>query len=191
MASKTILITGCSAGGIGSALAESFQKRGLHVFATARSLGKMSHLEKLSNMTLLPLDATSQSSVQSAVESVKAATGGTLDYLVNNAGQGMIMPTLDVDIEAAKAMYDINVWGFLRVTQAFVPLLVATKGTLVNISSIAIGLHTPWMGMCFFPRHLIPIFLSYRSWENLHYLSDYEDFRAKQVSTPVPNVPCT
>lgn len=146
MALKSVLITGCSAGGIGSALVEAFQKRNLHVFATARDPSKMSHLDKISNVTLLQLDATSTASVKAAVESVRAQTGGTLDYLVNNAGQMIIMPTLDCDIETAKGMYDINVWGMVRVTQEFAPLLIAAKGTLVSISSISTSLTTPWMG---------------------------------------------
>ncbi|KAK3178818.1 hypothetical protein OEA41_000955 [Lepraria neglecta] len=109
MALKSVLITGCSAGGIGSALAEAFQRRDMHVFATARDPSKMSHLGKLPNVTLLTLDPTSTASVEASVERIKAETSGTLDYLVNNAGQTIIMPTLDFDIENAKSMYDINV----------------------------------------------------------------------------------
>lgn len=146
MSLKSVLITGCSSGGIGSALAAAFQKRNLHVFATARNPSKMSHLEKMPNITVLTLDPTSESSVNAAVESVKATTGGTLDYLVNNAGQTIIMPTLDFDVEIAKSMYDINVWGMYRVTQAFAPLVIESKGTIVNISSISTVVHTPWMG---------------------------------------------
>ena len=146
MTLKSVLITGCSAGGIGFALVEAFQKRNLHVFATARDPSKMSQLDKIPNVTLLSLDPTSPASVQTAVETVRAQTGGTLDYLVNNAGQTTIMPTLDFDIETAKEMYDINVWGMVRVTQEFAPLLVAAKGTLVSIGSISTSVITPWMG---------------------------------------------
>ena len=150
MSAKTVLITGCSAGGIGSALAEAFQKHGIHVFATARDLSKMSHLQTLSHVTMLKLDPTSGPSVQAAVEDVKRQTGGTLDFLVNNAGQTIIMPTLDFDIDTAKSMYEINVWGMVRVTQAFAPLVIAAKGAIINISSIAPCVHTPWMGkLCF------------------------------------------
>ena len=106
----------------------------------------MSQLEKTPHVTLLSLDPTSIDSVQTAVESVRAQTGGTLDYLVNNAGQTIVMPTLDLDIETARKMYDINVWGMVRVTQEFAPLLIAAKGTLVSISSIATSVITPWMG---------------------------------------------
>jgi NADP-dependent 3-hydroxy acid dehydrogenase YdfG len=59
---KTVLITGCSVGGIGSALALEFHRRGLHVFATARSLDKLAHLANLDCVTLLQLDVTSQAS---------------------------------------------------------------------------------------------------------------------------------
>lgn len=146
MALKSVLITGCSAGGIGFALAEAFQKRNLRVFATARDVSKMSQLENLPNVTLLTLDPTSEGSVRAAFEIVKVQTGGTLDYLVNNAGQTIIMPTLDFDIETAKKMYEINVWGMLRVTQIFAPCVIAARGSIVNISSIAPFVNTPWMG---------------------------------------------
>jgi NADP-dependent 3-hydroxy acid dehydrogenase YdfG len=145
MAVKTVLITGCSAGGIGSALAESFEKRGIHVFATARTLSKMSHLENRPNVTLLELDVTSPSSIAAALEFVKTKTG-TLDYLVNNSGQAMVMPVLDTNLEEAKKMFDVNLWGVFAMTQAFAPLVIASKGSLVNICSIAGYLNSPWMG---------------------------------------------
>lgn len=109
---KSVLITGCSAGGIGSALLESFQERNLQVFATARSLSKMSHLSKLPNVILLTLDVTSPSDITTAVEYVKSKTAGSLDYIVNNSGVSYICPTLDVDIIDAKAMFDVNFWGY-------------------------------------------------------------------------------
>ena len=147
MAPKTVLITGCSAGGIGHGLAAEFARRGLHVFATARDLSKMTDLEKKANITLLSLDVTSSSSIADAVASVKSKTGGTLDYLVNNSGALYVMPILDVNIEKAKAMFDVNVWGVIAVAQAFAPLLIAAQGMVVNISSVTALLRTPWMGL--------------------------------------------
>ena len=144
MALKTVLITGYSAGGIGSVLAEAFQKSKLRVFTTARYASKMSHLEKLSNVTLITLDPTSEPSVNAAVESAKTQTSGTLDYLVNNAGQTIIMPTLDFDIETAKSMYDI-----MCVMQKFAPLVTIAKDALVNVCSISTSVNTPWMGVSF------------------------------------------
>lgn len=97
----------------------------------------MSQLQNLPNVMLLTLDPTSEISVRAALETLEAQTGGTLDYLVNNAAQTIIMPTPDFDIETAKKMYEINVWGMLRVTQMFAPCVIAAKGTIVNVSSIA------------------------------------------------------
>ncbi|KAL9116371.1 MAG: hypothetical protein Q9187_007106 [Circinaria calcarea] len=57
------------------------------------------------------------------------------------------MPTLDFDIETAKSMFDINVWGMMRVTQAFAPLVIAAKGTVANISSIGTAVPSPWLGV--------------------------------------------
>ena len=104
------------------------------------------------DVTILPLSPTSVVSVEAAVDKVKAITGGKLDYLVNNVGQMLVMPTLDFDIETAKQMYDINVWGTLRVIQACVDLAIAVKGTVVNICSISTSVNTPWMGMWAFRK---------------------------------------
>jgi 1-acylglycerone phosphate reductase len=143
---KSVLITGCSTGGIGHALALEFHQRGLHVFATARNLSKMSSLASLPHMTLLSLDVTSTSSITAAVKAVHDHTNGKLDYLVNNSGAQYVMPILDADIEKAKQMYDVNVWGIVAVTQAFAQMLVKARGCVVNISSIAGCLYPPWMG---------------------------------------------
>ena len=141
---KSVLVTGCSEGGIGYALVEAFQKRGLRVFATARNPLKMQALSALSNVILLQLDPTSPESVKAAVENVRD-TMVTLDYLVNNAGQGITMPTLDVDIGKAKELFDINLWGALRVMQAFAPLVIAAKGTIISNCSIVTSLNGPWI----------------------------------------------
>jgi hypothetical protein len=84
---KTVLLTGCSHGGIGSSLALAFHKHNFTVFATARSLYKISHLKGFS-LTVFELDTTDPVSIKNAVEAVKTATGGTLDILINNAGAG-------------------------------------------------------------------------------------------------------
>lgn len=144
---KTILITGCSDGGIGGTLALRLADAGHRVFATARSVGKMSPaLREHDNVTTLPLDVTVDSSVESAAAAVKALGSG-LDILVNNAGATYAMPMLDVDISRAKQCMDINLWGTLRTVQAFSDMLIASRGRVVNLSSCAAPLYTPWIGM--------------------------------------------
>lgn len=149
---KTALVTGCSAGGIGAALALALSKRGLHVFATARNPAKIpAELSRLANnVTVLPLslDVTSAASVAAAVAAVEESGAGGLDMLVNNAGAGYAMPLLDVDIAAAQELYETNLWGVLRMVQGFAGLLIARRGHVVNISSVGSLLNTPWIGKC-------------------------------------------
>jgi NAD(P)-dependent dehydrogenase (short-subunit alcohol dehydrogenase family) len=70
-----------------------------------------------------------------------------LDILVNNAGVGYSMPVLDLDIGRAKALYDTNVWGPVRMVQSFSEPLIAKRGRVVNISSAGAWVNTPWIGM--------------------------------------------
>ena len=148
---KTILVTGCSSGGIGAAVALVLAKKGHHVFATARNLDKIpSELAESVHVTIIKLDVTSPESIASAVEKVGHVTRENdsygLDAIVNNAGVGYTTPLLDADIEQARMVYETNVFGSLRVVQAFAGLLIARKGRLVNICSVAAMLHAPWMG---------------------------------------------
>ena len=147
---KYALITGCSEGGIGSALALSFARSGYHVFATARTLSKIQHFKSVENATLLPLDVTSSGSIAACVAAVKDKTEGRgLAVLVNNSGRGYAGPLLDADLEEGKRMFDVNFWGVLAVTQGFADLLVKAKGTVVNISSIAASVYSPYRGESF------------------------------------------
>ncbi|KAI1277866.1 dehydrogenase with different specificitie [Xylaria sp. FL0933] len=146
MSPKTVLVTGCSAGGIGAAVAIALAQRGHHVFATARDVSKIpSSLSELENVTPLCLDVTSADSVAQAAQAV-ATSGRGLDVLLNNAGAGYAMPILDVDISKAQKLYDVNVWGPIRTVQAFADMLIASRGRIVNISSVGAVVNTPWIG---------------------------------------------
>lgn len=145
---ETVLITGCSDGGIGSALALVLQQRGLHVFATARDASKMSDLDGLPNVTMLTLDVVKTDDIKAAVELVTKQTGGTLNYLINNAGRNHFMPILDEDLDAVRNLFEINFYGPLAITQAFAPLLIKAKGMAVYVTSISGYINVPFMGMC-------------------------------------------
>ncbi|KAJ9603913.1 hypothetical protein H2200_011435 [Cladophialophora chaetospira] len=133
---KTVLITGCSAGGLGDGLAESFRDKGYHVFATARTPSKISKsLTEAPNVTILTLDVLSSEAIAAAVENVTKITGGKLDVLVNNSGTLMVMPGLDISIEEAKKTFDTNFWAYLAMIQAFAPLLIKVNGAIVNNTS--------------------------------------------------------
>ncbi|KAK8133588.1 short-chain dehydrogenase/reductase [Apiospora sp. TS-2023a] len=145
---KSVLITGCSAGGIGAGLAEAFEQRGYHVFATLRNLSKLpSNLAKKPNVTVLTLDVLSAESIAAAVASVSSATNGRLDVLVNNSGQNFVMPALDTDLDAGRRLFDVNFFAPLAVLQAFAPLLIKARGCVVNQSSAAGLMSMPFMSM--------------------------------------------
>ncbi|KAJ9609870.1 NADPH-dependent 1-acyl dihydroxyacetone phosphate reductase [Cladophialophora chaetospira] len=133
---KTVLITGCSPGGIGHALALSFRARGLRVLATARTTDKINDLAE-NGIETLPLEVDSDESIVSCSKSIEKLTGGRgLDFLVNNAGVSYVMPALDINIEDAKKIFDVNVFAIMRLCQVFAPMLIAARGTIVMIGSL-------------------------------------------------------
>lgn len=134
---KTVLITGCSPGGIGYSLARTFHAHGLRVFATARSAGDLDSLSSL-GMETLSLTVDSESSILSCRDQVTALTGGRgLDFMVNNAGRSYTMPALDVDMDEIRATFETNVFSVMRLVQVFGPLLIEARGTIVMIGSVA------------------------------------------------------
>lgn len=143
---KTVLITGCSAGGIGAALADAFHQKGYHVFATARTPSKIPEtLSRSPNVTVITLDVLSSVSIADAVVSV----GSKLDVLVNNSGGGYTIPALDTSIEEGKKLFDLNYWAPLAMLQAFAPLLINAKGCIVNNTSANAYLPMPLMSKSF------------------------------------------
>lgn len=136
-AKKSVLITGCSAGGMGEALALEHHSRGYRVFATSRTLASMESLAA-QGIETLALDVTLSESIREVKEEISKRTGGQLHFLVNNAGAAGPIPVTDIDMSSARKMYDVNVFGVIEVTHAFIPLLVATKDAcIVNIASLA------------------------------------------------------
>ncbi|KAJ5165585.1 Short-chain dehydrogenase/reductase SDR [Penicillium coprophilum] len=128
---RKVLITGCSDGGLGAALAIAFHEAGLQVYATARNPSKMTEMTA-QGITTLCLDVQSDSSIAECLNNVPE-----LDILVNNAGGGYGMPVSDLSIPEAKKIFELNVWSPLAVTQAFLPLLLKSKGMIVNNTSAA------------------------------------------------------
>jgi NAD(P)-dependent dehydrogenase (short-subunit alcohol dehydrogenase family) len=142
---KSILITGCSAEGIGASIALALAQRSHRVFATARDPTKIPDaLRNLPNVTILSLDVTDGASVTAAATAV-VASGHGLDVLVNNAGVEYVQPVLDMDIDVAERLMKTNLWGPVRMIQAFANPLIASRGRIVNISSSASVINSPWV----------------------------------------------
>lgn len=133
---RTILITGCSDGSLGAGLALAFHNAGWRVFASARNTSKLQEVTK-AGIETIQLDVLSQESIDSSVAKVAELTGGSLDALLNNAGAGYNMPVTDLDIDKAKELFELNVWSVIRMSRAFIPLLMkAPNALLINNTSV-------------------------------------------------------
>ncbi|KAJ0096339.1 hypothetical protein Patl1_27354 [Pistacia atlantica] len=139
-----VLITGCSKGGIGHALALEFASRRCHVVATSRSKKTMKDLENDSRFFLHELDVVADESVKNCVENV-IEKFGRIDILVNNAGVQCVGPLAELPLSAVEETFNTNVYGALRMIQAVVPHMAARKkGKIVNTGSISVAIPTPW-----------------------------------------------
>ncbi|KAJ1382749.1 Short-chain dehydrogenase/reductase SDR [Sesbania bispinosa] len=141
-----VLITGCTTGGIGHALARAFAANKCKVVATSRSLSKMADLEHDPRFFLQELDVQSDESVQRVLNTVLNKYG-RIDVLVNNAGVQCVGPLAEVPLSAIQNTFDINVFGSLRMVQAVVPHMATRKqGKIVNIGSVSALASGPWSG---------------------------------------------
>ncbi|KAI1433467.1 NAD(P)-binding protein [Xylaria sp. CBS 124048] len=133
---KTVLITGCTPGGIGHSLCLEYQRKGLHVIATARRPEVIADLAGL-GMSTLALDVTDAESIKKCHEEVAEITGGKLDILVNNAGRTHTHPALDISLPDVRQTFETNVFSIMAMVQAFIDQLIAAKGLIINISSVS------------------------------------------------------
>ncbi|KAL2074711.1 hypothetical protein VTL71DRAFT_8490 [Oculimacula yallundae] len=122
-APRTVLITGCSDGSLGAALALAFHSSGWTVFASGRSLSKLA-TSRDAGIACIQLDVQSEESISNAMEDVKRRTGGSLDALVNNAGLGYSMSVTDTNLSELRKLFEVNVFSIISVTRSFLPLLL-------------------------------------------------------------------
>ncbi|OIW15099.1 hypothetical protein TanjilG_08586 [Lupinus angustifolius] len=141
-----VLITGCSHGGIGHALARAFAANNCAVVATSRSRLSMAEMEKDERLLLEELDVQSDESVREVIEHV-VEKFGRIDVLVNNAGVHCVGPLSEIPLSQIQNTFDTNVFGSLRMVQAVVPhMATRKKGKIVNIGSVAALASGPWSG---------------------------------------------
>lgn len=138
---KAVFITGCDTG-FGRELAERLDKMGYHVFAGclapdregARSL-KESTSERL---RIVPIDVTDDFQVEQAVKYVKDNIGDNeLWAVVNNAGVAVFCEIEWCSVQEFQKIMDVNVFGIVRVTKGFLPLLRQSEGRVINVASLA------------------------------------------------------
>lgn len=143
--SKTVLITGCSDNGLGSALAIAYQQTGKYkVIATARNLKKLGKATAAGCETI-QLDVLSEDSIHACVEEVRKRYG-KLDILVNNAGAMCALPILDVKLQDVRNVFELNVFTLITMTRAFLPVL-RHGGWIINNTSAAGMVPVPFQGV--------------------------------------------
>lgn len=132
---KSVLVTGATTG-IGRNLAETLARGGYHVYAGARKDKDIAELNEIDNITAVRLDVTKQDEIDAVVAMIRNKGTG-LYGLVNNAGVGGGGAVLETPVEDQTFVYRINVEGVYRVTKAFAPLIIESKGRISTTGSIA------------------------------------------------------
>lgn len=146
-----VLITGVSSG-IGRAAAELFVKRGCRVFGSVRTSATS---RPINGVELIRMDICDEASIHQGVEHV-IAEAGRIDVLVNSAGMTLLGATEETSIAEAQALFDTNVFGTLRVTQAALPHMRRQgAGRIVNVSSVLGFLPAPYMGLYSASKHAL------------------------------------
>lgn len=147
---RTALVTGAS-GGIGLATAHALRQAGYRVFGTSRSAGSSAG----SGITMLPCDVTDDASVAGVVKAVLAETG-RIDVLVNNAGFGVAGGAEESSDKQARTIFDVNLFGLIRVIRAVLPTMRAQKsGRIINISSVFGFMPSPYMALYAATKHAV------------------------------------
>lgn len=163
---KSAVVTGVSTG-IGRAIAQSLVNDGWRVFGSVRKEkdAEAARAALGENFTPLLFDVTDNEAIKAAATDVRGALNGrTLNGLVNNAGIAVAGPLRYLPVDDLRHQMEVNLFGALRVTQAFLPMLGADKeftgtpGRIVNMSSVAGKLASPIMGPYSMSKHALEAF---------------------------------
>lgn len=141
---KIALVTGASSG-IGRALAVELQQRGYRVYATARKTDDL-HALTVAGFQALQLDVNDQHAIVQVVQTI-TQRHNKLDVLINNAGFGAMGAVLDCSPAQLQLQFQTNVFSLVHVTRSLLPLLLQSRGTVVNIGSVSAEFVTPYAGI--------------------------------------------
>jgi NAD(P)-dependent dehydrogenase (short-subunit alcohol dehydrogenase family) len=145
---RSVLITGASRG-IGEATARRFEEDGWRVYGTARDA------ERVDVGVPMSLDVTDEEAVRETVETV-VDDAGRIDAVVNNAGNSLLGPVEETDVEEARGQFDVNVHGPHRLVRSVLPhMREQGDGTIVNVSSIAGRVASSGMGTYAASKHAL------------------------------------
>jgi NAD(P)-dependent dehydrogenase (short-subunit alcohol dehydrogenase family) len=152
---QVVLITGASAG-IGLATAKRLSAAGYRVFGTSRQ----PTADVVDGYEMLPLEVTSTESVQACVEQVLSRTGNRLDVLINNVGTGILGAAEESSIEQVQRLFDINLFGAMRMTHAVLPSMRDRRtGKILFLSSAGGIASVPFVGYYCATKHAMEAYV--------------------------------
>ena len=144
------IVTGATTG-IGAATARALHAAGYRVFGTYRKLPAT----QLPGVDYVACDVTNDQAVDAAVREV-LAKAGRIDLLVNNAGVGLVGAAEESSLEQAKSIFDVNLFGAIRMTKAVLPAMRQQRsGRIVNISSVLGLIPSPFSALYASSKHAI------------------------------------
>jgi short-subunit dehydrogenase len=147
---KVAIVTGSSSG-IGKAIAEALAKAGFTVFGASRRIVA----DALNRITMLECDVTDDASVKRLVSEV-LSRAGRIDLLVNNAGLGLFGGAEESTVEQAKALFEVNLFGVVRMTNAVLPAMRERGGgQIINISSVLGFIPAPFSAFYSASKHAL------------------------------------
>jgi len=141
---EAVLVTGASTG-IGYAVSALLAREGFTVFAGVRNPGDSERLSAIAGIAPLQLDVTDAEQIRDAAH-ILHESGLTLRGVVNNAGIVVPGPLEFLPIDELRRQFDVNFLGALAVTQAFLPMLRASKGRIVFMSSVSGQIASAFVG---------------------------------------------
>ena len=139
---KVVILTGASEG-IGARLATALRKRGALLTLVARNEAKLQSVAGPDDL-VIPFDLT-QDNGRAAIVETTAERRGRVDVLINNAGRGSYYSATTTPLNDARSMFDLNFFAPFHLAQLAAPWLRQSKGTIVNVSSIAGQISLPWL----------------------------------------------
>jgi NAD(P)-dependent dehydrogenase (short-subunit alcohol dehydrogenase family) len=150
---KAVLVTGANSG-LGLRMTEELSKNGFFVYAGVLHKHEMKVMNEMENVAAVQFDVRNQAEIDDAVKFVEAQGRG-LYGLINNAGVAVFGPMLEMPVDTLQYQIDVNVLGPFRVTQAFAPMIMASKGRIATTGSIAGILSSPMFGAYAMSKHAI------------------------------------
>ena len=153
---EAVLVTGASSG-LGRVMAETLAAKGYFVYAGARKDADLAELDAIENIQAVKLDVTRQDQIDAAVKAIREAGRG-LYGLVNNAGVLVVAPLIDIDEEDFHYQMNANIYGVYRITKAFAPLIIESKGRISVIGSISGTLSDATWGPYSMTKHAMEAF---------------------------------